>query len=560
MRTIFMNTIFHIDVNSAFLSWTAVKRLKEDPDSIDLRTIPSAIGGDTETRHGIITAKSIPAGKFGIKTAMPVVKALELCPELILAQSDFATYRAYSKAFIDILRHYSPVIEQVSIDEAFLDLTHMDQSIKSFIYQQIVDGTLSKRDMALGPLSESECAQLVKLVESFTSLEEYSMYFSEHPGILKSVEDPCYKSRDAAKYETLFHILHSGHAHRTELLKLLPFPLNAAVLIKDEIRDTLGFTVNVGISHNKLLAKMASDLEKPDKIHTLYPSEISSKMWNLPIASLFGCGGKTATKLEKIGVHTIGDAARMDPDILTAILGQNSGLYIHNAANGQSYSTVSDQYEDAKSISNELTTSRDIDISNLETEGLKILRRLAEQVSHRLKKHGVYAGTIGFTVKTDDFKRRSIQKTFSDSTNDAELIYEAALGLMYELLLGTASGISSDIKAKSPAGHDHLKASTAAGNSDNSIDTINRELSFPASKTGLFGMGYKIRLMCISTSNFDHGEYRQMTLEDLIRNSDEIKKEKHLLKERMIKKKKLDDLSKTLKSKFGDSVVKKGLK
>ncbi|ETP71147.1 nucleotidyltransferase/DNA polymerase involved in DNA repair [Lachnospiraceae bacterium JC7] len=525
-----MNTIFHIDVNSAFLSWTAVKRLKDNPDSIDLRTIPSAIGGNTETRHGIITAKSIPAGKYGIKTAMPVVKALELCPDLVLAQSDFETYRTYSEAFIDILRHYSPVVEQVSIDEAFLDFTGMEQSTKSIIFQQIVDGTLSERDKTSGPLSSSECTQLIRLTERFTALDEYRQSLSCSDDSAKSVDSRCYKYSDYQKFETLFHILNSNHAHRTDVYKLLPFPLNAAVLIKDEIRDTLGFTVNVGISLNKLLAKMGSDLEKPDKIHTLYPSEISEKMWNLPIGSLFGCGGKTASKLEKIGIHTIGEAARMDPDVLTAILGQNSGLYIHNAANGHSYSSVSEQVDEAKSISNELTTPQDIDMENLETVGLKILRQLAEQVSRRLKKHGVYAGTIGFTVKTDDFKRRSIQKKFTDSTNDEDQIYYAALELMYELLLGTDSDFSSqdnsDLQTKSDtvSSHPYDKVSSKR------IDTINRELSLPSSSTGLFGMGYKIRLMCISTTNFDHGEFRQMTLDDLVRNSEELEKEKQLLK------------------------------
>ncbi|OON88248.1 hypothetical protein BXO88_00120 [Oribacterium sp. C9] len=554
-----MKTIFHIDVNSAFLSWTAVKRLKDDPGSIDLRSIPSAIGGDTETRHGIITAKSIPAGNYGIKTAMPVVKAMELCPDLVLAQSDFTTYRMYSEAFIDILRKYSPVVEQVSIDEAFLDLTGMEQSIKSLIFQQIVDGTLHDRDETIGPLSSLECSQLIQLLKNFTLLDEFRFSFSTQDDTKEPLYETCYKYSDSEKLETLIHILNSGCAQRTELLKLLPFPLNAAVLIKDEIRDTLGFTVNVGISLNKLLAKMGSDLEKPDKIHTLYPSEIAEKMWKQPIGSLFGCGGKTALKLEKIGIHTIGEAAVMDPDILTAVLGENSGLYIYNAANGNSYSSVSEHVEEAKSISNELTTSQDIDISNLETEGTKILRKLAEQVSRRLKKHGLFAGTIGFTVKTDDFKRRSIQRKFSDSTNDTEVIYDAALDLMYELLLGFNPDPASNISSEPSTALDATYGSDSARTSDTRIDTTNRDFSLPSSQTGLFGMGYKIRLMCISTTNFDHGEYRQMTFDDLIKHSASLEKEKLLSKKRMMKKQKIDELSKTLRLKFGDHVVKKGI-
>ena len=116
-------TIFHVDVNSAFLSWSALKRLEEDPGSVDLRTIPSAVGGDVKTRHGVITAKSIPAKKYGVQTGEPVVKALQKCPQLVLVPSDFETYRRYSHALMEILSQYTPLLQQMSIDEAFLDLT-----------------------------------------------------------------------------------------------------------------------------------------------------------------------------------------------------------------------------------------------------------------------------------------------------------------------------------------------------------------------------------------------------------------------------------------------------
>ena len=116
-------TIFHVDVNSAFLSWSALKRLEEDPDAVDLRTIPSGVGGDVKTRHGIITAKSIPAKKYGVQTGEPVVKALQKCPQLVLVPPDFETYRKYSHALMEILSRYSPLLQQVSIDEAYLDVT-----------------------------------------------------------------------------------------------------------------------------------------------------------------------------------------------------------------------------------------------------------------------------------------------------------------------------------------------------------------------------------------------------------------------------------------------------
>ena len=173
--------IFHVDVNSAFLSWSAVKRLKEDPKALDLRTVPSAVGGDVATRHGVITARSIPAKKYGVTTGEPVAQALKKCPDLILVPSDFDTYRAYSHRFMDILRSYSRLVEPASIDEAFVDITE---------------------------------------------------FISETPGI--GEVDPA----DPAVREA---------------------SVKVADMIRDNVRRALGFTVNVGISTNKLLSKMASD-------------------------------------------------------------------------------------------------------------------------------------------------------------------------------------------------------------------------------------------------------------------------------------------------------------
>ncbi len=396
------NIIFHADVNSAFLSWSAVKILSENPDAVDLRKVPSAVGGNTSTRHGIITAKSIPAKKYGIETAMPVVKALGLCPELIIVEADFWTYRRYSKAFIDILKKYANVVEQFSIDEAFLDMT----------------------------------------------------------GRTSNPEETARKIADEVKYE-------------------------------------LGFTINIGVSTNKLLAKMASDFKKPDMVHTLYPEEIPDKMWPLPIADLFGCGAKTAEKLEKIGIKTIGNAAHTEPKILIGQLGKISGNYIYEAANGKSESVVSDEERDPKSVGNELTTTVDIGRENLETEGVKVLKYLSVKVSERLKKQGLYAGTITFGVKTDDFKRHSVQTKLPDSTRDASIIFDTAKELMKEMLLKSG---------------------------------------------GIFDEGKKIRLMSVSASTLDNGEFRQI-------NFNEYEKMKAL-----------SDMTEKIKRNFGDNAIYKGSK
>lgn len=403
--------VFHADVNSAFLSWSAVQALKENPDSVDLRTIPSAVGGDVSTRHGIITAKSIPAKKYGIVTAMPVMRALELCPSLVLVQSDYQMYREYSQAFIKILKSHAKVVEQVSIDEAFMDMTGLEG-------------------------------------------------------------DPRVIARQIA----------------------------------DEVKTRLGFTINVGISCNKLLAKMASDFEKPDKVHTLFPNEIAEKMWPLPIGDLFGCGSKTAEKLIRVGIRTIGEASHTDPHFLRGLLGDAAGTYIYQAANGKSDSPVSDEARDVKSVSNEYTTTEDITEKNWKTDGLKMLDYLTTKVSGRLAKQGLYAETIGVSVKTDDFKRHSIQTKCPDPVQSKEEIYPFARRLFEEILCG---------------------------------------------KDGMFQEGKSVRLIAVVASSLSDGSYKQMTLLEALNQAknDAEKKEK---------KEKLDRMTALIKNKFGESAIRKG--
>ena len=238
--------VFHVDVNSAFLSWEAMRRVKMG--EADLRLVPSAIGGDRETRRGVILAKSISAKKYGVKTGEPVGMALRKCPKLVLAKPDFSLYVNCSRAFVEVCRKYTPVVEQYSIDECFLDMSGME--------------------------------------------------------------------------------------------RIYPDPITAAHLIKDEIRETLGFTVNIGIGENKLCAKMASDFEKPDRVHTLFPPEIPEKLWNLPVGELFGVGLATAEQLTKHGIYKIGDAARCEVSTLISFLGVKQGEYIHRCANGIDTSPV----------------------------------------------------------------------------------------------------------------------------------------------------------------------------------------------------------------------------
>ena len=382
-------TIFHVDVNSAFLSWSALKRLEEDPGAVDLRTIPSGVGGDVKTRHGIITAKSIPAKKYGVQTGEPVVKALQKCPQLVLVPPDFETYRKYSRALMEILSGYTPLLQQVSIDEAYMDVTEQ------------VAGAAG----GAGSCSADRSAEDTEAPAAAGSAGDSGV-----PGSIKS------PSRDRE------------HA------------LNLAQQIRDRVRTQLGFTVNVGISSNKLLAKMASDFEKPDKTHTLYPEEVPAKMWPLPIGALHGCGKSTAQKLQLIGINSIGDAAAADPALLQSFLGQNSGTYIWNSSNGISRSKVVAEREQAKSVSNERTLSEDISRENYRTDGVPVISMLARKVAGRLQKSGLAGQTVTFQIKTSDFERHSRQMSLPDLTDRAKDIEAAAL-LLADQLLGGPEGL-----------------------------------------------------------------------------------------------------------------------
>lgn len=428
---------------------------------MDLRTIPSAVGGDVETRHGIITAKSIPAKKYGIVTGEPVVKALQKCPNLVLVSSDWEAYRAYSKAFMEILHEYSDVVQQASVDEAYVDMTN---AIK-----EAIDAT----GMASKEVTETDIIEEKDNLLSCGSLTQNKILLNE---------------------TTLWR----------------QYAEKLAASIRKEVRTRLGFTVNVGISSNKLLAKMASDFQKPDRTHTLWPDEVEAKMWPLPIGSLYGCGSKTASRLAGIGIATIGDAARADVDMLQSFLGEKGGLYVSEASKGHGSDHVAVSREEAQSYSNETTTAEDITLQNYENAALPLIRHLSEKVAKRLQKDGVYGATVTVSVKTNDFRRRSRQKKLEASTNDANLIRRSAEELLHSLLY---------------------------------------------ERNGIFDHGIGVRLIGVGVSSLDHGEYRQMDLEGFLQEQATEKKEKEE-KERQIR---LDSMLSQVKSRYGDGSLHRGI-
>lgn len=327
--------IFHIDVNSAFLSWEAARRVKNGEP--DLRSIPSAVGGDREKRTGVILAKSIPAKKYGITTGESVASAIRKYPELVLVKPDFKLYTECSRAFIAILHEYSPIVEQYSIDECFLDMTG------------------------------------------------------------------------------------------TELL--YPDPISTAHEIKNRIRDTLGFTVNIGIARNRLCAKMASDFEKPDRVHTLFPEEIPEKMWGLPIGELFLVGRSTAERLERVGLSTIGRVAACPEDVIKSIVGSKMGKVIHDYSLGIDDSAVTKKPPEAKGYSVSTTTEKDITTAD---EAHSLLLSLADSVTSRLRADEVMCRCISVTIRTSYFIDRSHQSKV-DATDLTSEVYSTAKRLFDEL-------------------------------------------------------------------------------------------------------------------------------
>ncbi len=335
--------IFHIDVNSAFLSWEAVYRMKVLGETEDLRMVPSIVGGSREKRHGIVLAKSIPAKVYGIHTAETIVSALNKCPNLVIVPPRFEVYEEYSNKFMEILEQYSPDIQKVSIDEAFVDMT--------------------------------------------------------------------------------------GTCH------LFGEPMEVAEKIKNQIRDELGFTVNVGVSVNKLLAKMASDFKKPDLCHSLFPYEIKDKMWCLPVGELYFVGRSAKKKMELLGIRTIGDLANTDVKLLKLHLGEKYGQQIWEYANGIADDKVEEEEPVTKSYGNSTTLSHDVD--DYDT-ACQVLLALSETVGSRLRAAKVKCNSVTVEIKDTDFKRFSHQMTLEEATDSTGIIYETACRLLREFWDGRA--------------------------------------------------------------------------------------------------------------------------
>ncbi len=211
--------------------------------------------------------------------------------------------------------------------------------------------------------------------------------------------------------------------------KIYPDPVKLACEIKDRIREELGFTVNIGIGTNKLLAKMASDFEKPDKVHTLFPAEIPTKMWPLPVRDLLFLGKASEQKLIKAGIKTIGEMARYPETEIQRLLGEKTGHQLYEYANGRDDSPVRGEREEAKGYSAETTTEEDIVTYE---QAFSLLLAQCDVVAARMRKDGKKCSCVSVTYRMLDFRTRSHQKKLGNPTDVTEEIFVQVKNLLYE--------------------------------------------------------------------------------------------------------------------------------
>lgn len=372
------NIIMHIDVNNAFLSWTAVDLLQKGA-KYDIRGSYAVIGGDESQRRGIVVAKSMPCKKLGIQTAETLYSARKKCPALKVYPANYPFYKKMSNAMFSLISKYTPDLEILSIDECFIDYT--------------------------------------------------------------------------------------------KVRKLYGDPLAFAYKLKDEIDRSLGFTVNIGIGENKLCAKMASDFEKPNKVHTLYQEEIETKLWPLKVGDLYGVGKRSTEKLNKIGIYTICDLAHANENELYKYF-KNNAHYFIESARGRNDSPVISEKGQAKGISNSTTLEKDY--TNLK-DIYAVLLSLSENVAHALHKQGKYAMVVAVQMKDRFFKSFSHQKKVVNAVSTSTEIYEICKKLFQEFWKGEPIrllGVRLDQLVDKPLYQVSLFESTKEAEEDKALEEV----------------------------------------------------------------------------------------
>lgn len=341
--------IFLVDMNAFFISC-------EQTRHPEIRSKPAAVAGDPQKRSGIILTANYEARAYGVKTTMTLNEAKKLCPNLVILKCDHHFYGEMSNRVMDILSSYTPILQQNSIDEAWLDMTGS------------------------------------------------KMLFGE--------------------------------------------PSEAAKRIMTEIYETLGLWCSIGISENKFLSKMASDMKKPLGITELWRNEIRDKLWPLRVQAIYGVGAKTAARLNSLGFYTIGDMALYGKDILPRNFGKY-GKVLFALSNGEDYDPVTPLVENSmKSIGR--STTLPYDVTDIK-EAKSVLLSLSEEVGADARKHNKKGTTVQITLKFSDFSCMTRQTTIKATyltkdicENAAALLVKNWSGRPIRLIGVSLSGFDSD--------------------------------------------------------------------------------------------------------------------
>jgi DNA polymerase IV len=318
--------ILHIDMNAFYCS------VHEAVDPATYKGKPCAVAGSVELRRGIVVTSSYAARAKGVRTGMQVREALKFCPELLLIQPDFHLYRQFSKRFMNIAYSYSPLLETMSIDECFVDITGSKQF-----------GT----------------------------------------------------------------------------------PLQIAEDMQRRIKVELGLPCSIGIAPNKLLAKMASDMKKPNGISVLRLRDVTRVLWDKPCSYMYGIGSRTGDKLSRLGINTIGELARTEESFLTGHFGI-VGTWLKHAANGVDETPVNPEQEPSKSIGHTTTLPKDfVDMNDIR----RVFLNLADQVCRRMRRQGLMASTVQITIRDPNMKTITRSFTMDTPSEDMDTVHEIACKL-----------------------------------------------------------------------------------------------------------------------------------
>ena len=318
--------------------------------------------------RGVITTATYEARALGLHSAMAMMKAAALAPQTILLPVDFDAYRDYSRRFKAAVRAIAPRIEDRGIDEIYIDLTDIVGS----------DGAGDIR--AEGPTRGANCAP-----SGGSAAAEQQAWGDQHTARVRAV----------------------------------------AQSIKDAVREATALSCSIGIARNKLLAKIASDLDKPDGLTLIGDGDLERRIWPLPARTINGIGPKTAARLATLGIRTIGELAHADPAFLVTTFGRAHGEWMHEAAHGRDDRPVV-THSEPQSISRETTFDRDLSARHDRDLLWSIFTELCDGVASDLARKGYVGRTIGIKLRFDDFRTVTRDRTIDDATQDAALIRRVA--------------------------------------------------------------------------------------------------------------------------------------